>query len=391
MSSDRFLEQVRVRFDASVAKSIVSAFRQEPLLWKSISDSSATEAWLNYAGSSQHLWTPGHYALFTTSQDLVSGEPGATLSGILTKAQTSLNSIRMTGLPPGNLADATGLALLIRDYNLNHPDWQGLTGFLQDKRNNLGIWKPAFAILPALVSDFKEFIASLLNEAPESLFPTYVDLIVHALFSIPLDETERLNQFTQYFRDANRTTQLLVLDGVANRGNSALAKLLATRFISVEATTEGAKAKLSGSESVKNYQQMAEMHRLAGQSNQATQAIQLAYEALNHSHAEALRNLALELEHDQPEEARRTWEEIIRLVPANESYRKEYAEFLIKLGKRTMVWSCCRPANLPRIPHCSPCATQNCAIRSISITPALKTCSKSRCLVSRASPARAIT
>lgn len=333
MSSDRFLEQVRVRFDASVAKSIVSAFRQEPLLWKSISDSTTTDAWLKYAGSSKHLWIPGHYALFTTSQDLVSDEPSATLNSILIKAQTVLNSIRMTGLPPGNLADATGLALLIKDFNLNHPDWQGLHGLLQDKRNNLSIWKSAFAILPALMPDLEGFIACLLKEAQNSLLPSYVDLITHALFSVPLDETERLNQLDGFFCDVDRSIQLLVLENVANRESPMLAKLLASRFITDDEDHQVIGKKEVGSDVVKNYQELAEMHRLAGQSDQATQAIQLAYDALNQNHAGALRDLALELEHNQPEEARRTWEEIVRLVPDNEQYRREYAEFLIKLGE----------------------------------------------------------
>lgn len=333
MSSDRFLEQVRVRFDASVAKSIVSAFRQEPLLWKSISDSTNTEAWLNYAGNSQHLWIPGQYALFTTSQDLVGDQPSATLSGILTKAQTLLNSIRMTGLPPGNLADATGLALLIRDFNLNHPDWNGILAYLQDKRDHLDVWKPAFAILPALVSDLEGLSSKLLREASESLLPSCIEVIVHALLSIPADEAERLNQFTTFFHDTNRTAQLLVLESLSNHASPSLAKTLASRFISPDLNSDLSIFGSSGQTSVINYQQLAEMHRLAGQSAQATQAIQLAYDTLNQNHAAALHDLALELEHNQPEEARRTWEDILRLVPENANYRREYAEFLFKLGE----------------------------------------------------------
>ena len=42
-----------------------------------------------------------------------------------------------------------------------------------------------------------------------------------------------------------------------------------------------------------------------------------------------MRDLAFELEATNPEEARKTWEEILRLQPENAAYKKEYAEFLI--------------------------------------------------------------
>ncbi|NLW72511.1 MAG: tetratricopeptide repeat protein [Chloroflexi bacterium] len=331
MSSDLFLEQVRVRFDASVAKSIVSSFRQEPLLWKALSDSSLVEQWLNYAGQSARLWTPGQYALFATSQDLVTGEAGSRIESILSKAQSVLASIRMTGLPPGNLPDATGLAIIIQEYGLNHPGWQGIHAYLQDRRNQLNIWKPSFAILPALVADLENFIKILTNGAAPQFVDGYTDLVLHALFSIPMDETARLSQLTEIFKDTKRDVQLSMLEEVSAKGEGELAKLLAARFVTAD---PGNGSDAQGDEdSVKSYQQLAKLHRLAGQSNQSTQAIQLAYDALNENHAASLRELALELEHNQPEEARRTWEEILRLVPENLNYRSEYAEFLIKLGE----------------------------------------------------------
>jgi len=42
-----------------------------------------------------------------------------------------------------------------------------------------------------------------------------------------------------------------------------------------------------------------------------------------------MRELALELAKTDPEEARKTWEEVLRLAPNEPSYQEEYAEFLI--------------------------------------------------------------
>lgn len=332
MSSDRFLEQIRGRFDASKAKSIVSAFRQDPLIWKSVSDPRGTEEWCKYAGNSVNLWTPGHFALFTTSQELNSNESSESLNHTLTKAKSALKSVLMTGLPPGNLVDATGMAMLISDYSQSHPDWVGITGFLQDKRNFLSVWKPAFTILPALVSDFQFFTTRLLEECPEDLLSAYVDLIAHALYAVPCDESERINQFDAHFKTSKRSVQLLVLENIKNREGSRTAQTLASRLMSMDGQTEIQMESKTGSELVKHLQQLTEMHRIAGQSDQATQAIRLTYNAINQTHAAALHDLVLELEYSQVEEARKMWEEIVRLVPENEVYRNEYAEFLIKLG-----------------------------------------------------------
>ena len=69
-------------------------------------------------------------------------------------------------------------------------------------------------------------------------------------------------------------------------------------------------------------QKIAFLNRAAGQKEAALEAIQKAFEALNANQAQLMRELAFELEKTGPEEARKTWEEVLRLAPNEPTYKE---------------------------------------------------------------------
>jgi len=76
------------------------------------------------------------------------------------------------------------------------------------------------------------------------------------------------------------------------------------------------------------------LHQAAGQQEEAVRALQSAFAQLKSSQAQLLRDLAIELEKTDTEEARKTWEEVLNLAPESAAYKEEYAEFLLAHGEK---------------------------------------------------------
>lgn len=333
MSIERLLDQIQDRFDSPTTRSVVSAFRAEPLVWHYLETTPDLEEWLSFASDDLSHWQPGVLALFSLDHSL----PEKDLTNLEIEIPTELHDrvanvfemTRMTGLEPTSLVDAALLALHLREFRRNEGSWKNLSEKLLSGKCRLPVWKTALAVLPQLVPDFETAVDSLVTQLSSTHAETLGNLIVHQAVINPADENIRYQIYRRWLQNAPIDLQISTLRAMRSVEDESLIKLLANSFLAQAQTTDGDSQIKSGKPTVEAFRQQAVLSQIAGQPAQASRAIDQAFDALNRQQAEILRDLAFELETSNPEEARKTWEEILRLQPDNTTYKKDYAEFLI--------------------------------------------------------------
>ena len=333
MSIERLLDQIRVRFDSQTARAVVSAFRAEPLAWHYFENTPDLEQWLSFASDDLSCWQPAVLALFSLDQTL----PKQDLTNLEINLPAELSDrvtnvfemTRLTGLEPTSLPDAALLALHLREFRRKEGSWDAISENLFTGKCRLAVWKTAFAILPQLVPDFDAAMDSLVTQLSPQHAETLGSLIVHQVVINPADENIRYQTYRRRLQKAPIELQISALRAMRSIEDESLIKLLANSFLAQVQSANGDFNKNAGQSAVESFRQQAVLSQIAGQPAQASRAIDHAFNALNRQQAEILRNLAFELETSNPEEARKTWEEILRLQPDNTTYKKEYAEFLI--------------------------------------------------------------
>jgi tetratricopeptide (TPR) repeat protein len=333
MSIERLLDQIRVRFDPQIAREVVSAFRAEPLVWHFLESTPDLEQWLTYASDDLSRWQPGVLALFSLDHSLVEQDLTDLKidlpAGIIERVANAFEMTRLTGLEPTILPDAALLALHLREFRRNEGSWINLSVNLLSGKGRLPVWKTAFAVLPQLVPDFEAAVDSLIFTLASQHAETLGGIIVHQVIVSPADESTRYQAYQRRLQKAPVDIQISTLRAMRSFEDESLIKLLANSFLAQAQTANTeSKQNLDKSE-VETFRQQAVLSQIAGQPAQASRAIDHAFNALNRQQAEVLRDLAFELETSNPEEARKTWEEILRLQPDNPAYKNEYAEFLI--------------------------------------------------------------
>ncbi|MGV8050256.1 MAG: tetratricopeptide repeat protein [Anaerolineaceae bacterium] len=343
MSIDRFLDQVKVRFNAETSKAIVSAFRHEPLVWRALENDSLQNDFIEFAKNDLPKWQPGILAAFTISPELATydlkNRETALPDVILSNAAKTLDTIRLTGLKPSSLADAGLLAFNLCGLRVERQSWKGLAAYLATPRNNLSIWRSAFACLPVLVDDFADAVKELIQASPETSIPATTDLIVHAVECTPALEEDKFQTLVDFFADSSLDFQLQSIQLVKKDEDPQFVEQLASSYLAQNpenlSNTETVTNPINNTVEVTSYNQVEELQKfahlshLANQPHQAREAIQQAFEKLNANQALLMRNLAIELETSDPEEAQKTWEEVLHLAPDNPVFKQEYAEFLL--------------------------------------------------------------
>ncbi len=333
MAIEQFLGHIRARFEPQTAREIVSAFRADQLAWQYLESTLDLARWLAYAADDLSRWQLGVLGLFSLDpslpeQDLTNLQVDLP-SDLNERAEKAFEMTRLTGLEPATLPDAALLALYLREFRQKAGSWKGLPETLLAGKCRLADWKTALAILTQLVPDYESAIDCLFSlRSPENTEPLAA-LVIHQVTVNPADESARYQTYHRMLQKAPVDLKISALRAMRAFEDGALIKLLANSFLAQEQTSAKETNQKSAESEVETFRQQAVLSQMAGQPTQASRAIDQAFNALNRQQAEILRSLALELEIPNPEEARKTWEEIMRLQPENASYKKEYAEFLI--------------------------------------------------------------
>ena len=333
MTIEKLIDQIQVRFNPHTARQVVSAFRVEPLAWHYLETTTDLDEWLQFASDDPSRWQPAVLALFSLDRSLLEKDLTSLDHHLPADMRERVTNVfemtRLTGLEPTSLADAAILALHLREFRRNEGGWQTVSQTLLSGKCRLPVWKTAIAILPRLVPDFETAIDNLVSELPASQAEALGGLLVYLAAVSPADESTRYQSYRQWLQKASAAQQISTLRAMRGFEDDSLIKLLANSFLAQAKSTDEQGTGEPDQNDVVTFRQQAVLSQIAGQSAQASQAIEHAFNALNRQQAESLHDLALELESTNPEEARKTWEEILRLQPENLTYKKEYAEFLI--------------------------------------------------------------
>ena len=333
MAIQWFLNHLNETFETGINRKIIQAYRQDPLVWKAIATIEHPEDWIALAGNSLFNWQVSKFALFTVRPELFN-EDYRDLSIDLPeelqhKSERLLETIRTTGLEPGNLSDAIFLALALRNFRLEHDGWFELADFLGSVNKRAEIWETAFVILPAFVPDLEDaFIALIDNTEPESI-DAITTLILHTVNTLFLDENQRYQLYTTLATDASIDFQLSLLKMLPNYETQAFIRLLASHLYDLNPESDETK---SDFEKINLNRKRALLEQYAGLNDESAETIQSVQQDFQTLRASFLNQLAKDLEKTQAEEARKIWEEVLSLDPDNEHYISEYAEFLIYEG-----------------------------------------------------------
>jgi len=339
VSAENFLREVMNRFSSAQGRAIISTFRNERLVWKEIEQGNRISGFLQFAQADPALWQPGILAAFIIDPELprlnLRDAEVDILEALTAKASKTLETIRLTGLEPSSLEEAGLMALSLRQFYVANHSWAGAGEFLATPRKNLNLWQAAFACAPAFVPDFEGLVQELLHTTPQALVPKTVELIVHAVECTPTDAETRLQHLADTFEHASLDFQRVCLQILEKHENKRFIERLAANFLAANEQIEEEAALAPKSEfsapyeTVQELQKIAFLNRTAGQKEAALAAIQKAFAELKVNQARLMRDLALELEKTDPEEARKTWEEVLRLAPDEPAYKEAYAEFLL--------------------------------------------------------------
>lgn len=334
MTSQKLLEELGTRFDKDSVRSIVAAYRNNPLLWKELSYHDLPDGWLEFADSQLEYWQPGLLSLAFIDPSLISHDfrdLNIPIPGDLTDHATKvLETVRLTGLEPANLRDAASLAFMLRQYRVDHQSWDGLPSYMDEGKSSLSSWKLAMLSLSWLCSDADEALQAIALEESALTKEETADFLVDLVKSMLLSEKEQFNFLSQLLEEAPLELQVNVLGRLREDFGNSLLELLASSFLIQQNNREAEAETVNSQKAIENHQYLAMLSQYAGKPDKARQQLDGAIAVIKHNQANQLRRLALEFETINPEEARKLWEEILQLEPENSSHSREYAEFLVK-------------------------------------------------------------
>ena len=326
MAIDWLLKELVSRFNQKISRKLIAAYRENLLLWRELNNRELPLTWYDFAGADPQRWHPAMLSLFLLDESLVNMDLKDLFipvsPDLLEKAGKTLETVRMTGLEPATLKDATLLALELRKFRLKNSSWEGLLSFLTQGKTGLHAWSTSLAVLPSLCPDFELALEELATTTRSDDSVEMARCLVSLLKRLPLAENEQFDFIAKLLDSAGLHLQVQVLNQLQGVVTESFIKLLANNLL-IQNQSE---AKDSP---VETYQNLAAIYHYAGQPDKAREALTLAFKAINKNQAAILYKMALELERTEPEEARKTWEQVLLLEPDNSDYRNQYAEFLV--------------------------------------------------------------
>lgn len=326
MAIDWLLKELSSRFNQKTSRKLIAAYRENLLLWRELDLHPLPSTWYDFAGNDPERWHPAVVSLFLLDESLIDKDLSDLFTplpaDLLERAAKTLETVRMTGLEPATLKDAALLALTMREYRFKTSGWKGLVEFLLEGNTGLNAWSTSLVVLTKLCPDFDDALDELAAMTKDADSVAMAECIVSLLKKLPLAENEQFDFIAKFLDSASLHLQVQVLNQLQGVVSDSFLKLLANNLL-IQNKTEAA------DHPVETYQNMAAMYQYAGQPEKARRALDLAFKAINRNQAAILHKMALELERTEPEEARKTWEQVLQLEPGNDDYRNQYAEFLV--------------------------------------------------------------
>lgn len=215
---------------------ILTALRQDPIVWSSLQREEFLQAALVEAGSHSSWWSPGRLAMLALDEawpEAHYAEPLTALSATLQeKALRAYQVAQRTAAVPGSLAEAGLLALALRERRRLTGTWSGLLQELLP-RSGLAealspVWRTPLACLYGLIPDPEQMMREL---APKTVLRVPLNWVAHILVAQPLGSEEQARVLTHFLESLSAAVQLGLLRSLSLRGFENLARTVASSLV----------------------------------------------------------------------------------------------------------------------------------------------------------------
>ncbi len=296
-----------------VLPQVLSALRQDRLVWEQLEDVEFAGKAIAYAGEKPELWSPASLAILcldlTISLDYLRTLPLQPLSPELRQqAAKAYEDTFRTGQPPSSLAKAGLLALALRERRRLTDTWQGLLSDLQGKNLSsptlpLHVWSTPIACLYAMIPDQAAMLKALLPAAPAVMGKDPIQLVLHALLSNPVSPAIQVQSLADLLMGYQDDTQLRWLDELEAEGKTSLASQLATALLQNRTVEDPAEKSISSLvddpilsteslESLLSKKQLAKYYLFSGKPGEAVRVLNALQGSLRHVQAAVALDLA---------------------------------------------------------------------------------------------------
>ncbi len=231
-----FVTSIKQVFSEHDATILISALRQDDLVWNALQDTSLSMKLLQNTEKSLTSWTPA--AIFCLVQSLPVPSDLQNLSlgvdGVTRQKSIDLyEKIGRSGNVPQNIQEAGFAAIALRERRKLVKSWDLLSDEIQNENYGavssiLDRWKTLIAILSDIVPDKEALYGELLN------LPGKIgrDLVNHSILSNPSPGKEKVVLLANLLFGLDLSAQIDWLQSLALRGELFLSQQLAKLIIS---------------------------------------------------------------------------------------------------------------------------------------------------------------
>lgn len=299
METNQVFEAIGRSLPPTEAVQVLSALRQDALVWASLEEEGFLQAVLKTAPQGS-AWRPGQLALLSITNQSppdLRAEPLAALPQALhEKALRAYQTAQRTAAAPSTLREAGLLALALRERRRLTGSWNGLLQDLLPKsapaETWFRAWRTALVCLYDLIPDTAELLRALLpqrSQLSQRMCRAAYEWIAHTQLSQPRAQAQHVQSFTTVLQGKSVSSQLAVLRAISMRGQEVLAGAVADRLLvghpafneirnpsqqpSVDIDSLSLRALL--------LQQMGSFYKLAGDQKQAMALYNAAESTLN--------------------------------------------------------------------------------------------------------------
>ena len=240
MRSDPFFVTLRRVLDPEGCEQVVSALRQDEMLWDALSQPEVFSKCLEQIGANSNEWTPASIALKLFDDHIDYAElkslPMQPVSNELRKAAVhSYEETYRSGNIPLDLKESALVALALRERRRLTGTWEGLPFELNiqngGKINQLAtIWQTPLAICYGMIPDPADFLVSLTTTNVIPL-PVMVDLVNHIVLTQPVEDHVKSVVLLPVISAAPEYSRMIWLEGLIAAGQDRLAAILAEDLI----------------------------------------------------------------------------------------------------------------------------------------------------------------
>lgn len=294
MQAIDILFEIQRLFSAEDAVILLSALRQDSLIWFTLQQKEFSKTVAEKVGGELAGWSPANLAMLSLGSKVLARdlavEPmiGADAT-TLDMAFHIYDEMLKTAKVPGTLQEAGMVALALRERRRQAKSWQGV---VQEAvlHNGTGgetaftAWRTPLACLYGLIPDAGEMLADLLGEKAKDIG---LRLVTYVLLAQPINTAERAQRMSSLIKSIPNARQQAWLRLLKQQGQDELAASLA-QMLMADYPAGLVESKLMFTDAdfgkvfprIMEMQRLAELQYLSGQTQQAYTTLTAAKEAI---------------------------------------------------------------------------------------------------------------